>query len=82
MKNKPYDTLYLGTPGKARQALYENSRTAAVHLFCKHCQGGAYAGTCEVVACPLYSFRATGVDRDRPEGSVPSLVELAKGGEK
>jgi hypothetical protein len=61
-------------PGIGRKADYENSRAAAIKLFCLQCMGGsrqAVAG-CEAYSCPLFTFRSYG-DPERPARAVPSL---------
>lgn len=71
--------LRIKTPGKARGADFEGSRTNAIHLFCYQCMGGSKkdAGGCESYTCPLWQYRpnpTTGTVL--PPGILPSQADL------
>ena len=74
MKNCVENDVRLKIPKTALLADYENSRRAAIHLFCVSCLGGSAveASRCESYTCPLWPFRPKGKNSKRPDGYIPT----------
>lgn len=66
--------LRLAKPGKGLRADHENSRQAAIELFCEACIGGM-ATACPTHSCPLWPFRFGADDRQRDPAAVPTRGE-------
>ena len=77
--------LRLKKPSLGLKTDYENSRKAAIELFCLDCVGGErkIAVSCSCTSCPLWQFRPGAIKGVKPDG-IPTkeqyleLTETAK----
>lgn len=76
MKERLENIIRRKKPGRAKRALYGNSRSAAIAEFCDTCMGGSTSEVkkCQDQVCQFWTFR--GVADVRSPNSVPSLLEL------
>ena len=61
-------------PNLGLKADHQNSRSAAIQLFCISCMGGNRkdAAECKSYNCPLWALEFKSTRGKRPEGSVPT----------
>jgi hypothetical protein len=80
MSKSDYQSVESACRGKysklGLQTDYNNSRSAAIHLFCLICMGGdedarTLAKACQSYECPLWQFRPGAIKNMKPTG-IPS----------
>ena len=78
MSERLANKIRLKRPGQAIAADYNNSRKAAIYLFCAECVGGSSseARKCDIQVCPLWLYRPGAGKKKRKDGIVPSLEHL------
>lgn len=66
--------IRLTRPHLALKADHQNSRSAAIQMFCITCLGGnrSDAAQCKIYACPLWALEFKKTRGERPEGEVPT----------